>query len=127
MGDQRQTEKQSSFKPFFIFLFTLFSSIRYHGSSSSIKFRVYHHVGGRRLTPVVCNESREPHTSHYPSRPVTKKKQPTNYSYQPLCSRPVEFSKAVIKVLDMNVCGELLLVAFFGKIIQNRFFEFTIC
>ena len=29
--------------------------------------------GGRRHTPVVCNESREPHTSHYPSRPVTKK------------------------------------------------------
>ena len=41
--------------------------IRY-GSSSSIKFHVYHHVGGRRHTPVVCNESREPHTSHYPSR-----------------------------------------------------------
>ena len=58
-----------------------FFSIRYHGSSSSIKCHVYHHVGGRRHTPVVCNESREPHTSHYPSRPVTQK-QPTNYSYQ---------------------------------------------
>ena len=27
---------------------------------------------GRRHTPMVCNELREPHTSHYPSRPVTK-------------------------------------------------------
>ena len=27
---------------------------------------------GRRHTPVVCNELREPHTSHYPSGPVTK-------------------------------------------------------
>ena len=61
-----------------------FSSIRSHGSSSSIKCHVYHHVGGRRHTPVVCNESREPHTSHYTSRPVTIK---TNYSNQPLCSR----------------------------------------
>ena len=68
-----------------------FFSIRYHGSSSSIKCHVYHHVGGRRHTPVVCNEKREPHTSHYTSRPVTKKKQPTNYSNQPLCSRPVKF------------------------------------
>ena len=50
-----------------------FSSIRYHGSSSSIKCHVYHHVGGRRHTPLVCNESREPHTSHYTSRPITKK------------------------------------------------------
>ena len=49
------------------------NSIRYHGSSSSIKCHVYHHVGGRRHTPVVCNESREPHTSHYTSRPVTNK------------------------------------------------------
>ena len=59
---------------FFIFIFFLLSlhSIRYHGSSSSIKFHVYHHVGERRHTPVVCNERREPHTSHYPSRPVTK-------------------------------------------------------
>ena len=51
-----------------------FSSIRYHGSSSSIKCHVYHHVGGgeRRHTPVVWNESRETHTSHYTSRPVKK-------------------------------------------------------
>ena len=54
----------------------IFSSIRYHGSSSSIKCNVYHHVGGgfRRHTPVVCNETREPHTRHYPSRPETKNK-----------------------------------------------------
>ena len=64
-----------------------FSFIRYHGSSSSIKCHVYHHVGGRRHTPVVCNEKRGPHTSHYTSN---KKKQPTDYSNQPLCSRPVE-------------------------------------
>ena len=53
--------------------FFYLNSIRYHGSSSSIKCHVYHHVGGRRHTPVVCNESREPHTSHYTSRPVTNK------------------------------------------------------
>ena len=47
-----------------------FSSIRYHGPSSSIKCHVYHLIGGRRHTRVVCNESREPHTSHYPSRPT---------------------------------------------------------
>ena len=34
---------------------------------SSIKCHVYHHVGGRRHTRVVCDESREPHTSRYPS------------------------------------------------------------
>ena len=28
---------------------------------------------GGEDTPVVCNEKREPHTSHYTSRPVTKK------------------------------------------------------
>ena len=39
-------------------------------------------LGGEDTT-VVCNGSREPHTSHYTSRPVTKK-QPTNYKYQPL-------------------------------------------
>ena len=33
---------------------------------------MYHHVGGRRHTPLVCNERREPYTSHYPSRQVTK-------------------------------------------------------
>ena len=28
---------------------------------------------GRKHIPVVCNERRKPHTSHYPSRPVTTK------------------------------------------------------
>ena len=37
---------------------------------SDIMNLVYHHVGERRHTPVVCNESMEPHTSHYPSQPV---------------------------------------------------------
>ena len=59
-----------------------FSSIRYHGSSSSIKCNVYHHVGEGRHTPVVFDKSRGPHASHYPSTPVTNKN--TNYSYQPL-------------------------------------------
>ena len=44
-----------------------------HGSSSSIKCYVYHHVGEPRHTPVVCNENRGPHTSYYASGPVTKK------------------------------------------------------
>ena len=30
-------------------------------------------LGEKTHTPVVYNESREPHTSQYPSRPVTKK------------------------------------------------------
>ena len=37
------------------------------------KFDLFTATRGRRHTPVVCNESREPHTSHYTSRPVTKK------------------------------------------------------
>ena len=55
------------------FSHSFFSTIRYNGSSSSIKCHGYHHVGGKRHIPVVCNESKEPHTSHYPSRPVSKK------------------------------------------------------
>ena len=40
---------------------------------------------GRRHTPIVCNESMEPHTSHYPSPPVTKKnnQQTTHSSHYP--------------------------------------------
>ena len=39
--------------------------------------------GLRRHTPVVCNESREPHTSHYTSVPVTKKTtQPSHYAVE---------------------------------------------
>ena len=46
--------------------------------------------GGIEDTPVVCNESRGPHTSHYPSRQVTKNNQQTTHtSHYP--SRPVEF------------------------------------
>ena len=46
---------------------------------------------GGEDTSVVCNESRKPHTSHYPSRPVAK--EITNIlltSHYP--SRPVETS-----------------------------------
>ena len=57
----------------FLLSFFSFFSIRYHRSSSSITCHMYHHVGGRRHTPVVCSDKREPHTSHYTSRPVTKK------------------------------------------------------
>ena len=59
----------------------VFSTIRYLGFSSSIKCIVCHRVGGRRHTPVVCNERRKPQTSHYPSN---NKNQPTKYSHQPL-------------------------------------------
>ena len=55
---------------FFIFFSFFPLSIRYHGSSSSIKCHVYHHVGGRRHTPVVCNERRKPIPV---TIPVTKK------------------------------------------------------
>ena len=37
------------------------------------------HVGGRNYTPVVCNESRKPHSSHYPSN---NKQQQTKNSSQ---------------------------------------------
>ena len=66
---------QSLYQFFFLLL-------RYHRSSSSIKCHVYLHVGGRRHTPVVCNEKREPHTSHYTSRTITKKNnQQTTHIY----------------------------------------------
>ena len=84
-----------------------------NGSSSSIKCHVYHHVGGRRHTPVVCNESREPHTSHYASTPVTKK-QPTNYSNQPLCSRPAEFFYSCFDIKVKKI--RLYVINFFERI-----------
>ena len=74
---------------FLLFFFSNFCIIRYHGSSSSIKCHekpnqiscifVINRVPcvsscwGRRHTHVVCNESREYHTRHYPSRPVAKR------------------------------------------------------
>ena len=67
------------------------SSIRYHGSPSSIKCHVYHHVRGRRHTPAVCNRSREPHTSHYPSRPVTTKNNQQTTHTSHYHSRQVDF------------------------------------
>ena len=63
-------------------------SIRYHGSSSSINCHVYHYVEVRRHAPVVCNERREPHTSHYPSN-KNNKQQTTHTSHYR--SRLVEF------------------------------------
>ena len=69
-----------------------FSSIRYHGSSSSIKCHVYHHVERRRHTPVVCNESREPHASHNPSRPVAKRNNQQTTHTSHYRSPPVKFS-----------------------------------
>ena len=71
-----------------IFFKIIILSIRYNGSSSTIKCRVYHHVGGED-THVVCNESREPHTSHYPSNKKNNQ-QTTHTSHYP--SRTVEFS-----------------------------------
>ena len=69
-----------------------FFTIRYHGSSSSIKCHVCHHVGGRRHTPVVYDDSRKPHTSHFSSRPVATKTNQhiTHTSHYP--SRPVEIA-----------------------------------
>ena len=72
----------------------IFPSIGYHGSSSSIKCHVYHHVGGRRHTPMVCNERREPHTSHYPSNKNTNTKQTTHTSHYR--SRLAEILKAAM-------------------------------
>ena len=74
----------------FFFVYWKSSSNPNHGSSSSVQCHVYHHVGGRRHTPVVCNESREPHTIHYSSGPVTKNSQKTTHTnHYP--SRLVEF------------------------------------
>ena len=60
--------------------------IRYHGSSSSVKFHVYHHVGGEDTHPWSATKVGDPiqatipvtkrnnqqttHTRHYPSRPA---------------------------------------------------------
>ena len=49
-----------------------------------------HHDGGRRHLPVVCNERREPHTSHYPSRQVTKNNNQQFTHTSHYRSRPVE-------------------------------------
>ena len=94
-------------EPFFLWLFF---TIRNHGSSSSIKFHVCHHVGGRRHTSVhgngegnpipatitidynsKKNNQQYPHTSHCPSRPVTPKNNqklliPATIFYQQLLS-----------------------------------------
>ena len=48
-----------------------FSSIRYHGSSSSIKCHLYPHVGGGEEKTHTRGVQREPHTSHYPSNKNT--------------------------------------------------------
>ena len=67
---------------------------------------------GERHTPVVCNESREPHTSHYPSRPVPKRnnQQTTHTSHYP--TRVVEnfylgcSDKEVSK--NLTICNKFL-------------------
>ena len=65
------------------------SDIKYHGSSSSIKCHVFHHVGGRRHTPVVCNESRNPIPA---TIPVAKRNNQQTTQTSHYRSRPVEFS-----------------------------------
>ena len=97
--------------------FNFFLSIRYHGSSSSIKCHVYHHVGGRRHTPVACNESREPHTSHYTSRPVTKKnnQQTTQTSHY-----TVDRWNFFLSCFDIKVKkNRLYVINFFERIIRS--------
>ena len=47
---------------------------------------------GRRHTPVVCNESKEPHTSHYLSRSVAKRNNQQTTHTSHYRSRPAEFS-----------------------------------
>ena len=56
---------------------------------------------GTRHTPVVCNETREPPNSHYPSRPVTKNHhQITFTSNYP--NRPVETAITVTKSFEKD-------------------------
>ena len=45
-----------------------------------------------RHTPVIYNESREPHTSHYPGRPVAKRNNQQTTPTSHYRSGPVEFS-----------------------------------
>ena len=52
------------------FVVSFFFSIRYHGSSSSIKCHVYHHVGGEDTHPWCATKVGDPITA---TIPVTKK------------------------------------------------------
>ena len=72
-------------------------------------------VGGRTHTPVVCNESREPHTSHYPSGTVTKRnnQQLTHTSHYP--SLPVDIFKIWIFALISNLYSSSVVVVLLSK------------
>ena len=63
-----------------------------------------------RHTPVVCNESRKPHTSHFPSRPVAKRNQQTTHT---------KHSSLIVVITSLNsfsCCLLLVLVASYPKI-----------
>ena len=82
----------------------VFFTIRYHGSLSSIKFHVCHHVGGRTHTPVVCDQRWKLHSSHYPSRPVkTKNNQETTHSSH--------YPSRLVKA-KTTICNEVLQTQF---------------
>ena len=72
---------------------------------SSIKCHVYYQVGGRRQTPVVCNESMEPHTSF--KRTKKNNQQTTLNSHYP--SRPVEnfLKAALIYIFETKLCYKI--------------------
>ena len=86
----------------------LLMKIRYHGSSSSIKCHVYHHFGGRRHTPVVCNESREPHTSHYTSNKKNFKTRFVNIILTQFTTYQLDTCNKILKwgnIIMWGICG----------------------
>ena len=90
----------------------LFFTIRYHGSSSSIKCHVYHHIGGKDTHPRSATKGKKPYTSHYPSRSVTTKKT-TNKPLIP-ATIPIDRQKQILKKAAMiykflnqsRICGK---------------------
>ena len=71
-------------------------------------------LGGENTHPWSATKVGNTIPSHYSSRPVTKK-QPTNYSNQPLCSRPVEFF--CLSCFDIKVKKiRLYVINFFERI-----------
>ena len=71
-------------------------------------------IRGRRHTSVVCTESREPQTSHYASRPVTKKT--TNKILKPATKQSTgrNFFKAAMIYRSKKI--RLFVINFFERI-----------
>ena len=88
-----------------------------HGSSSLMMCHACHHVGGRRHTPVVCNEGTN-------QIPATKKGQT---KYQPLRSRPIATKRPPQKSQLTTRVAEGKEKTLELIIICNRFLQTHLC